>query len=82
MQSGLVSDSDFHFLMQSRNSSSSSKSARSTYSMHKGSGPVQRKRKPQSQSPNDQCKKRRIIRTASEVQSGPGLRDGIVPSKS
>ena len=50
--------------------------------MHKGSGPAQRKRKPHNQSSNDQPKKRRIIRNVSEVQSGPGLRDGIVPSKS
>ena len=49
--------------------------------MHKGSGPVQRKRKPQSQSPNDQSKKRRIARSASETQSGQGLRDGILPSE-
>ncbi|KAL0030908.1 hypothetical protein WJX79_000471 [Trebouxia sp. C0005] len=64
---------------KSRASSSSSKSAHSTYSMHKGSGPAQRKRKPHNQSSNDQPKKRRIIRNVSEVQSGPGLRDGIVP---
>ena len=50
--------------------------------MHKGSGPAQRKRKPHNQSSNDQSKKRRIIRNVSEVQSGPGLRDGVVPSKS
>lgn len=49
--------------------------------MHKGSGPVQRKRKPHNQSPNEQCKKRRVIRNGSEVQSGPGLREGVVPSK-
>lgn len=47
--------------------------------MHKGSGPVQRKRKPHNQSPNEQCKKRRVIRNGSEVQSGPGLREGVVP---
>lgn len=47
--------------------------------MHKGSGPAQRKRKPHNQSSHDQPKKRRIIRNVSEVQSGPALRDGIVP---
>ena len=49
--------------------------------MHKGTGPVQRKRKPHAQPPNEQSKKRRVARSASEVQSGPALRDGIVPSK-
>lgn len=67
--------------LQSRNSSSSSKSAHSTYSMHKGTGPVQRKRKPHNQSPTEPSKKRRIARNPSEAQSGQGLRDGMVPSK-
>ena len=68
-------------ILQRHNSSSSSKSAHSTFSMHKGAGPAQRKRKPHSQSPSEPAKKRRIARTPSEVQSGQGLRDGMVPSK-
>ena len=67
--------------MQSRHSSSPSKSAHSTYSMHKGTGPIQRKRKPHNQSPTEASKKRRIARNPSEAQSGQGLRDGMVPSK-
>lgn len=68
-------------ILQRQNSSSSSKSAHSTYSMHKGAGPVQRKRKPHNHSPSEPAKKRRIARTPSEVLSGQGLRDGMVPSK-
>ena len=49
--------------------------------MHKGTGPVQRKRKPQNQSPTEPSKKRRIARNPSEAHSGQGLRDGMVPSK-
>lgn len=70
-----------YYFLQSRNSSSSSKSAHSIYSMHKGTGPVQRKRKPLNQSPTEPSKKRRIARNPSEAQSGQGLRDGMVPSK-